>query len=143
LAGIFFARPPFSPAKNSMRKFTQISKTPGKTPPGIQGQNYPPMKSRHFTRFSKNAPFGKPGVLRGFLGLRCQVKPDTSPMENRDDLPDPLFMQKLQEFYIKQGGDGSKTEPILSPVSTFPGNGVHYGPGLGRLSTPKRGVTGG
>jgi hypothetical protein len=101
------------------------------------------MKSGYFTQFSKNAPFGKPGVLQDFWGLGYQVKPDTSPMKNRDDLPDPLFMQKLQEFYIKQGGDGSKTEPILSPFSTFPGNGVRYGTGLGRLSTPKRGVTGG
>jgi hypothetical protein len=60
-------------------------------------------------------------------------------MKNRDDLPDPLFMQKLQEFYIKQGGVGYQTEPVLSPVSTFPGNGVRHGPGFGRLSTPKKG----
>jgi hypothetical protein len=64
-------------------------------------------------------------------------------MKNRDDLPDPLFMQKLQEFCIEQGVVGSQTEPRLSPFSTFPGNGVRCGAGLGRLSTPKKGVTGG
>ena len=28
------------------------------------------MESGRFTRFSENAPFGKPGIMRGFRGLR-------------------------------------------------------------------------
>jgi hypothetical protein len=60
-------------------------------------------------------------------------------MKNRDNLPDPLFMQKLQEFCIEQGVVGSRTEPILSPVLEFLGNGAHIGPGLRALSTLKKG----
>jgi hypothetical protein len=64
-------------------------------------------------------------------------------MKNRDDLPDPLFMQKLQEFYIKQGGVGYQMEPRLTPVPEFLGNGALIGPGLGASSTLKMGIPGG
>ena len=58
-------------------------------------------------------------------------------MKNRDDLPDPMFMRIHQEFYPKQGGGGSQSEPDLSPVPEFWGNGARRGPGLGRLSVLK------
>ncbi len=40
-------------------------------------------------------------------------------MENREHLPDPLFMKKLQEFCIKQGGVGSKSGLNSCPVWEF------------------------
>jgi hypothetical protein len=81
------------------------------------------MESGRFTGFSKNGPFGKPGILRGFQGLRgpiiadpVQLKPVSGMMMNRDNLPGTLFMQKLQEFCIKQGVVRSQSELNLGPV---------------------------
>jgi hypothetical protein len=63
-------------------------------------------------------------------------------MKNRDNLPDPMFMRIHQEFCPKQGGGGSKTEPDLSPVPEFWGNGARIRPGLGRLSILKMRIPG-
>jgi len=64
-------------------------------------------------------------------------------MKNRDNLPDTLFMKKLQEFCIKQGVVGSQSGFVLSPDYTFPGNGLFNVPGLVRLLTPQRGIPNG
>jgi len=64
-------------------------------------------------------------------------------MKNRDNLPDTLFMQKLQEFCIKQGVARSQSGLNISTVLEFLGNGGRGGPGFGRLQTLKTGGSGG
>ena len=122
-----------------MRKFTQLLKTQELSSFCIPDPQYAPIESEPFTWFSKNGAFGKPGNLRDFRGLKGPWIIRSGPMKNHDDLPYPQIMQKRQEFSIRQGVVGSKTEPILSPVSTFPGNGVRHGPGFGELSTLENG----
>jgi len=48
-------------------------------------------------------------------------------------LPDPFFMQYIQEFSIKQGVVGSQTGLNMGFVWEFSGNGGRTGPGLRRF----------
>jgi hypothetical protein len=52
-------------------------------------------------------------------------------------VPDPLFVQNLQEDHIKQGGVGSQTGLNSSSVWDFPGNGGRSVPGFGIVNLGK------
>jgi len=96
-----------------------------KIPRQVRG---PSIRSPH----SAAAPTFRNSIPRKFAFLRRSMK-------NREDLPDLLFMKKLREFCIKQGGVGSQSGLNLRGIPEFQGNGGRNVPGFRRLPTPEKG----
>jgi len=69
LAALFFQSAVFAFTGHLEGNFTQFLKTPERIPFAVFFIITTRIESGGFTGFFKNAPFAKPGILRGFMGF--------------------------------------------------------------------------